>query len=325
MKTSLVLSTYNGEKYIEEQLESLRRQTRKLDYVLILDDRSTDGTVAIIRNYIEKHGLTDWAIKVNEKNQGWMKNFWSCLRQSEGDIIFLCDQDDIWDYHKIEIMTKVMEENPDIQLLASGFNPKYEEGNIQKVSPVISRTMNNTGEIKKVNFSPSFMYVLRPGCTYALRAGLWKRCDEFWNENIPHDAMLWRQALLEDGLYTIDLPLIQWRRFNTNTSNPYRSKDKYQNVDIMMYHNILDGVIKDDIIYVSRLLAYIEKHQEISWGEKQDIVKKCFAYQKALEKAFEKKSLIDMGIIFLKYRKYFYAFRTYIRYVLTILKVKKYK
>ena len=325
MKTSLVLSTYNGEKYIEEQLESLDRQTRKLDHVLILDDRSTDGTVAIIRNYIEKHGLTDWVIKVNEKNQGWMKNFWSGLRQSEGDIIFLCDQDDIWDYHKIEIMSKVMEENPDIQLLASGFNPKYEEGNIQKVSPVISRTMNNTGEIKKVDFSPSFMYVLRPGCTYALRAGLWKRCDEFWSENIPHDAMLWRQALLEDGLYTIDLPLIQWRRYNTNTSNPYRSKDKYQNVDIMLYHNILDGVIKDDIVYASRLLAYIEKHQEISWGEKLDIVKNCFAYQKALEKAFEKKSLIDMGIIFLKYRKYFYAFRTYVRYVLTILKVKKYK
>lgn len=325
MKTSLVLSTYNGEKYIEEQLESLYLQTRKLDSVLILDDKSTDGTVEIIRSFIEKQELTDWTLKVNEKNQGWMKNFWCGIRQSEGDVIFLCDQDDIWDHKKVETMTKIMEDNSHIQLLASAFEAKYEEGNIQRISPTISKTMNNTGEVRKVDFSPSFMYVLRPGCTYAFRADLWKRCDEYWHEKLPHDAMLWRHALLEDGLYTIDLPLIQWRRCASNTTNPYRSKDDYKNINITMYHNILDGVIKDDIIYAERLLSYVEKHQGVFDISKQIIVKKCFEYQKILEKAFEKKSLIDMGIIFLKYRKYFYAFRTYVKYFLIILKVKRYK
>ena len=323
MKTSLILSTYNGEKYIEEQLESLYLQTRKLDDVLILDDKSTDRTVELIKKFIEDRRLTNWNLKVNEYNQGWKKNFWNGIRQTKGDIVFLCDQDDIWDINKIEIMTKVLESNSKIQLLTSSYEPKYENGNVQKVSPIILKSMKNTGEIQKIKFSPSFLYVLRPGCTYAMRAGLWKRCDEFWNEKIPHDAMLWRQALLEDGLYTIDLPLIQWRRFNTNSSNPYREKDRYENYDTMLYRNILDGLIKCDLIYMEQLVNYIEQNHGVSWIEKEKILKKCLNYQKTLERAFEEKSLIYMGELFIKYRDCFYKFRTYVRYVLVILKMKK--
>ena len=137
MKTSLILSTYNGEKYIEEQLESLYLQTRKLDDVLILDDKSTDRTVELIKKFIEDRRLTNWNLKVNEYNQGWKKNFWNGIRQTKGDIVFLCDQDDIWDINKIEIMTKVLESNSKIQLLTSSYEPKYENGNVQKVSPII--------------------------------------------------------------------------------------------------------------------------------------------------------------------------------------------
>ena len=75
MKISIVLSSYNGEQDIIEQLQSINEQTRKPDEVLICDDCSTDGTVNLVQNYIEKKRLKNWKLVVNKQNKGWRKNF----------------------------------------------------------------------------------------------------------------------------------------------------------------------------------------------------------------------------------------------------------
>ena len=75
MKTTVVLSSYNGEKYIREQLESILRQTRLPDEVLIADDGSSDSTVEICRTFIRDHGLENWSVQVNAVNKGWADNF----------------------------------------------------------------------------------------------------------------------------------------------------------------------------------------------------------------------------------------------------------
>ena len=100
------MTTYNGERFLPEMLESLRNQTRKIDELLIFDDGSTDSTVCLIENYIDKYGLENWKIRQNEINLGWEKNFVQGLNQAKGDVIFPCDQDDIWHTDKIEKMTK---------------------------------------------------------------------------------------------------------------------------------------------------------------------------------------------------------------------------
>lgn len=69
MKTSVVMTTYNGERFLPEMLESLRNQTRKIDELLIFDDGSTDSTVCLIENYIDKYGLENWKIRQNEINR----------------------------------------------------------------------------------------------------------------------------------------------------------------------------------------------------------------------------------------------------------------
>ena len=117
MKTSVVMSTYNGEEYIIEQLDSLRNQSRPADEVLIADDCSTDNTVDIVRNYIKKNNLTTWKLVVNKQNKGWRRNFMEAMWSTSGDLVFPCDQDDIWRLDKIEIMTKLMGDNSQIQLL----------------------------------------------------------------------------------------------------------------------------------------------------------------------------------------------------------------
>ena len=102
MKISVVMTTYNGEKYVEEQLDSIRVQTRKADEVLIFDDQSSDKTVKIIQHYIDDNKLNNWKITVNAVNKGWRKNFFDGIQETSGDVIFLCDQDDIWVPDKIE-------------------------------------------------------------------------------------------------------------------------------------------------------------------------------------------------------------------------------
>ena len=128
MKISIVLSTYNGSQYIEEQLDSLRNQTYTVDEVLISDDCSQDNTVQIIETYIKKYELLNWELEVNEKNCGWRKNFMNLITSAMGDIVFTCDQDDIWSADKIQKMTQIMEENPEVLLLVSQYTEFYKNG-----------------------------------------------------------------------------------------------------------------------------------------------------------------------------------------------------
>ena len=118
------MTTYNGEKYVEEQLDSIRVQTRKADEVLIFDDQSSGKTVKIIQNYIGDNKLNNWKIPVNAVNKGWRKNFFEGIQETSGDVIFLCNQDDIWVSDKIEKMVQFLEQNEKISVLASDYSIK---------------------------------------------------------------------------------------------------------------------------------------------------------------------------------------------------------
>ena len=69
MKTSVVLAAYNGEKFISEQLESIRIQTVPVDEVIIVDDQSTDQTVNICQQFIAQYQLANWRVEINEFNE----------------------------------------------------------------------------------------------------------------------------------------------------------------------------------------------------------------------------------------------------------------
>ena len=99
---SIAMTTYNGSKYITEQLESIANQTLK-DYELVIcDDCSKDNTVEIIKSFQQN----DSRIKLfcNEQNLGFKKNFEKVIRLCQGDYIALCDQDDVWTENHLEAL-----------------------------------------------------------------------------------------------------------------------------------------------------------------------------------------------------------------------------
>lgn len=211
MKISVVMSTYNGQKYILEQLESLRKQSRQADEVLIFDDRSTDETVKIIKDYIAEYGLTGWHVSINKQNKGWRRNFMEGMWSANGDIIFTCDQDDIWHQDKLAVMSSLMAKHSEIKLLTSNYCEFFANGK-RKVGP-----NKNTKELKQIALKNNYLLVGQPGCTHCIRRELVELSKKYWRPEYPHDALLWRLAIFADGLYTYTDDLIDWRRHETST------------------------------------------------------------------------------------------------------------
>jgi len=118
MKTSVAFCTYNGEKYIREQLDSIFNQTLKVDEIIICDDRSSDSTVAIVQEYQVKYPSII-SLFINEVNLRSVKNFEKAISLCTGDIIFLSDQDDSWMPNKVENYIRFFEKNPNITTIAS--------------------------------------------------------------------------------------------------------------------------------------------------------------------------------------------------------------
>lgn len=114
MKISVALCTYNGEKFLRKQIDSILNQTIKVDEIIVCDDCSTDNTVIILNEY--KKDIPDIIqIHQNEINLKSNKNFEKTIALCNGDYIFLSDQDDIWRNDKVEKTLSVFNENKDAE------------------------------------------------------------------------------------------------------------------------------------------------------------------------------------------------------------------
>ncbi|MEI5994919.1 glycosyltransferase family 2 protein [Candidatus Enterococcus mansonii] len=113
---SVCIATYNGEKYLKEQLDSILHQLDTADELIVSDDGSMDTTIAIIESYAEK----DQRIKLFKgPGKGVIANFEYAIMQSQGEFVFLADQDDVWLPEKVRTMLDFFYEHPDIDLVVS--------------------------------------------------------------------------------------------------------------------------------------------------------------------------------------------------------------
>lgn len=111
MKTSVALCTYNGEKHITQQLESILKQTVVPHEIVICDDNSSDNTIKIVKNIFNEYSYTNFKIEINVPALKTVKNFEKAVSLCTGNWIFLSDQDDIWDYDKVERLLAATKKN----------------------------------------------------------------------------------------------------------------------------------------------------------------------------------------------------------------------
>lgn len=209
-KISIVMATYNGEKFVRQQLESIRTQSLKANEVLICDDCSTDDTFQIIKQHISDNKLINWHLKTNAKNIGWKQSFWNLLHEAQNEFVFLSDQDDVWCADKIKKMTDTISLNSKVQLLASNFRPVATKDMVL-LTDTKSDAATKLELPKQLSFDKDFLKVQRPGCSFLIKKNLLLDADKLWTNNQPHDFTLWNAAILNASAFLLDESLVYWR------------------------------------------------------------------------------------------------------------------
>lgn len=314
---SVVMSIYNGMSYIKEQLDSIKNQTIKPDEVLIADDCSTDETYKYVSEYIIDNNLSKtWNLEKNKANIGWKLSFRNIIHKAKSDLIFLCDQDDIWDLSKIEMMRTVFENNKKFELVACDYVPFYSGNETKRISNTLMKTMKNDGSIELITANSKFMYVLRPGCTFAIKKSLFDECFQVWENEVPHDAMLWRVAVLKGTAAYLHLPLIKWRRYSSSSSNPL-SICKGCNSKYDLYFNFLSSGIKNHIVNMENIMQLrgIE-------DDRKNLLKKNYEFEKIYLKAVESTNILNMLMTYSKYRKFFFSFKSFLNEIKIVFEYK---
>lgn len=203
---SVCMATFNGEKYIKDQLLSILKQIGDKDEIIISDDLSNDKTIEIIES------LKDDRIKIFfNKDRGYTNNFQNALRFASGDLIFLSDQDDIWVDNKLKIMSEL--------LLKYDFvvsDAKIVDSNLASLSSTYFE-LRGGGENGFLNNLKKLKYI---GCCMAFRKTVLKKVLPFPNNTTlcPHDFWI---ALISEFYYkthVVKEPLLLYRRHGGNIS-----------------------------------------------------------------------------------------------------------
>lgn len=167
MTRSICLATYNGSKFIALQLDSILRQIASDDEVIIVDDCSTDNTFEILQSYND-HRIRLYKNKTNLRH---VKTFERAIGLAQGELIFLSDQDDIWEENRLSLFDDAFHKHKDIWLVTSNFSCIDSVGNtaehqLRKVSAADS--YRNTKNLLGIVAGKMGYY----GCVMAFRREL---------------------------------------------------------------------------------------------------------------------------------------------------------
>ncbi|MDT2730991.1 glycosyltransferase [Streptococcus parauberis] len=219
VKTAVLMATYNGQNFIEEQLDSIRNQTLSPDYVLMRDDGSSDKTIEVVNNYINRYNLSGWLIQRNEKNLGWRLNFRQLLidyQPLDADFVFFSDQDDIWYLDKNERQVEIMENHPEIDLLSADIDIKLMS---EDATEPQNYNFNDEKELSKYPLNFSY-HNYRQGWTFCIRKELINLIMPYYKEGLilSHDNLMTGISCLIGKGFNYNRPVGVHKRHGGNAS-----------------------------------------------------------------------------------------------------------
>lgn len=236
MKVSVAMATFNGEQFIREQLNSILLQTIKPDEIVICDDNSDDNTLLII-NKVLKDSLMDYKIIRHKKNQGIVESFRDALSVVTGDIIFLCDQDDVWNSRKIERFLLVFEKNSDCLLTFSDAYITDENLKIMKASlwdALKFQPQNNIQNKKIFFFKEMFQRNIFTGMCMAFKSDLIAK-NLICSSNMLHDEAIGWTALLNGKVIALNEKLVYYRQHSGNAVGKPKIR-RFQSIQLTKYY-----------------------------------------------------------------------------------------
>ncbi|MDD3453716.1 MAG: glycosyltransferase family 2 protein [Bacilli bacterium] len=225
VRCSIAMATYNGEKYIKEQIDSILINLTEEDEIIISDDGSTDKTIEIIKNYNDKR------IKlINGPKKGVKQNFSNAIKNSNGKYIFLSDQDDIWKKNKIEKTLNIFKQNKCSVIVHDAV---VVNSNLEVMNESFFNLRNSKKGIIKNIYKNSYI-----GCCMAFKSDIKKNILPIPNSIEMHDQWIGLIGEIKgNGSIFIEDKLIKYRRHDNNVSmlSPYSIPKRIKNRLILIF------------------------------------------------------------------------------------------
>lgn len=220
---SICLCTYNGEQYLEKQLNSiiLQKANQYISEIIICDDKSDDSTIKIINKFSKK--IKNLKLVINNQRLGAKKNFEKCLRLAKFPIIIFCDQDDIWDEYKITqiLKHKSLLENKSVCVM-------HNASLINSFDEIVCKDfMQLRGGFSK-SILKNFIKNRFLGCCLTINSTLKNKVLPFPKFVAQHDIWIGIVSSIYAKNIYIDKNLTLYRTHNNNASNA--SKNKKSNI-----------------------------------------------------------------------------------------------
>lgn len=212
MSISVSIATFNGERFIQEQMMSVLPQLSEDDEVVVSDDGSTDETIAILESFHDPR----IRIFVNEGKHGFIWNFENALTKAKGDVIFLCDQDDIWKPDKVKVVLLALKDH-DIVL---------HDAEIIDKNGVKTGILYSDGLHKREGFWSNLWKTRWLGCCMAFRRNVLEYALPFPRHIVGHDGWISAVGLAKFDYYYIPDVLMCYRRHGDNASTASGKSEK---------------------------------------------------------------------------------------------------
>ena len=215
---SILLASYNGEKYVAEQIDSLLSQTFQKFKLFIRDDCSNDGTFSIIKGYANKHSDKIFAEQNKENSGGAKHNFFQMMLEYKDDYTMLCDQDDVWLPNKIETtLTKMRSMESEFGtctpiLVHTDLRVVNEK--LETISPSYKTSMNS--DYNKTKLCNQIIQNTLTGCTAMYNRALAEMIAETPQFTVMHDWWLMITASAFGRIASIDTQTVLYRQHGGN-------------------------------------------------------------------------------------------------------------
>lgn len=258
MKISVSLTTYFGEKFLNQQLNSILDQTRLPDELIVCDDGSNDMTLNLLDSFKKKASFK-CEIYHNKVNRGTGFSFKKAIDLCSGDIILFCDQDDIWLPNKIEIIENYFHKNPHVDYVVS--NASIIDSNSNYLGYTLWDQKKFTKKWKIKFNKNQFKTLFKKNIITGMSTAVSKKVVDLGQTKpnlVNHDAWYIYLASLSGlkGLL-IDHPLTLYRQHD-NQQFGSRKLTKYQNFRRLLKSN--NNSIQLKLLNLNALLKYVNEN-----------------------------------------------------------------
>lgn len=220
LSTTVVLCTCNGARFLDAQWDSLLAQSPLPDEIVVRDDASSDATTKMLeylRQRAEDRGVRVRLVR-NPDNLGFVTNFEAALADARGDVLLLCDQDDVWHADKLATLVAEFERRPELLLLCSDAR-RIDEAGVDLRRSLFDVLRVSHTELRRMHVGQGFGVLLRrslaTGATIALRRSLLDVALPF-PDGWVHDEWLAIVAAACGGFDCLERPLIDYRQHASN-------------------------------------------------------------------------------------------------------------